>query len=98
MPINSKLCGISFHIVERCQLTGYGSFRNVLMLLASVIHRRDVYKRQVFVSIIYVFSDGVVSSVGYFIIVFPKCVSSFVCVGIVVCECDVFTGLSLIHI
>ena len=24
--------------------------------------------------------------------VFPKCVSNFVCAGIVVCECDVFTG------
>ena len=51
------------------------------------------------------FSNGVVGSLGYFIIVFPKCVSNFVCVGIVVCKCYVFTGLcavglmlSLIHI
>ena len=42
------------------------------------------------------FPDGVVGSVGYFIIMFPKCVSNFVCVGIVVCECDVCTGLCVV--
>ena len=69
------------HVVESCMF--------VLSWVVAVSYTHlDVYKRQVcvcvFFSIIYVFSNGVVGSVGYHIIVFPKCVSNFVCIGIVV--------------
>ena len=43
--------------------------------------------------------DGIVSSVCCFVIVFSECVGNFMCVRVVVCECDVFILLlSLIHI
>ena len=32
-------------------------------------------------------------SVCYFVFVFSECVGDFVCVGVVVCECDVFIVL-----
>ena len=31
------------------------------------------------------FFDGIVCSVGYFVLVFPECVGDFVCVGVMVC-------------
>ena len=42
----------------------------------------DVYKRQV----------------CYFVFVFSECVGDFVCVGVVVCECDVFIVLCAVGI
>ena len=45
-----------------------------------------------------VFFDGIVYSVGYFVLVFPECVGDIVCVGFVVCECDVFILLCVVGI
>ena len=44
------------------------------------------------------FFDGIVSSVCYFALVFSECVGEFVCVGVMVCECDVFIAVSYTHL
>ena len=54
-----------------------------------------MYKRQVYVCVCItdVFFYGIGCSECYFVFVFSECIGDFVCVGVVVCECDVFIVL-----